>query len=136
MSYTFVTDPQVVMEMIYARLHHLPPLGYRIDLRTWSFVADEEVATNMKQAWEQILSGKRINLVVREMNEHGFRTPVRGRTGGKPLHRSTLYDILRDPFYAGYIRAGEKLCKGLHKPLVTQEEFLKTQFLLEERRKH
>ena len=78
MSYTFVTDPQERMEMIYERLHHLPPLGYKLDLSNWNFVVDEEVVPSLKQAWQQVLSGQTVDEVVREMNESGFRTPNPG----------------------------------------------------------
>lgn len=132
---TFTITEQERLEIVYARLHRLPPLGYKLDLPNWTFVFDETVAPTVKDIWNQALSGASTRAILEKIGD-GFRTPIRGRTGGRPLHRSTLHDMLRDPFYAGYIRSGEKLCKGLHESMVTEENFLKVQYMLSERRRH
>ena len=133
---TLVTDRMEVMEMVYVRLHHLPPLGYRIDLQNWKFILDESTTPFVLRMWQMAQDQVPINQIVEKITEEGFRTPLRGRTGGKPIHRSTLYDMLRDPFYAGIVRAGTRACRGFHQPLVTDEEFLKVQWLLSQRRRN
>ena len=133
---SLVNDRMEIMEMVYVRLHHLPPLGYRIDLQNWKFVLDESVVPAVRKMWELALAELPINQIVLKITEEGFRTPLRGRTGGKPIHRSTLYDILRDPFYAGIILAGARACRGFHEPLVSDAEFLKVQWLLSDRRRN
>ncbi len=68
---------------------------------------------------------KILNIVNKEW---GFKTPQ-----GKPMSRSTIYNILTRPFGYGifeYPVGSGKWHKGTHEPLMTEEEFDKIQFLL------
>ncbi len=133
---TFISNQQEVREMVYARLHHLPPVGYQIDLPNWRFVVDPVLGPLVKKAWELVLGEIPVDQVLRMLNDEEFRTPRRGLLGGKPLHRKTLYNLLKDPFYTGYICADEKFCRGYHEPLVAEDGFTKVQTLLARRRRN
>ncbi len=137
MTHTLVTEEQEVFEMHYLRLHHLPPLGYGLDFPNRKFVVDSEVAPIVKCIWKEALLGRSVRLIVGEIErKFEFRTPTRGKTGGKLLHRNTILNMLKDPFYAGYIRVGTKLCRGLrHEPYVSIADYARVQGLLEQRRK-
>ena len=137
MSYDFITDQQASFEMIYVRLHHLPPLGYRIEGPYWKFLHDETVAPIVKRIWAEALQGLSVRKITNLIEaEYQFRTPIRGKTGGRPLHRTTVNAILKDLFYAGYVRLGERICKGLHEPFVSPEDFLRVQRQLAKRQKN
>jgi len=68
--------------------------------------------------------------------EMGVRTPIRGKLGGKPLARGAFYKMLRDLFYAGAVRIGGELSRGFHEPMVSIEEFMKVQELMQKRRRN
>jgi hypothetical protein len=133
----FVTNQLEAQEMIWARLHHLPPIGYHIDVKNWRFVVDEALAPLVRLAWKLAVRGKSVDHILTVLNEEkGFRTPMRGKLGGKSLQISALYKLLTDPFYAGFIRYGERCCGGYHEPLVKAEDFLRVQAHLARRRRN
>jgi DNA invertase Pin-like site-specific DNA recombinase len=60
--------------------------------------------------------------------EWGLRTKL-----GRKVARSTIYRIFSDPFYYGvyeYPKNSGNWYKGLHQPMITQEEYDKTQIIL------
>jgi site-specific DNA recombinase len=56
--------------------------------------------------------------------------------GGKPVGVSSLQAILTNPFYAGFIRYGEKLYHGTHQPLISRTLFDRVHRNLFRRRCH
>jgi hypothetical protein len=52
---------------------------------------------------------------------------------GNPLKYSSFYDLITNPFYAGYVRQSKKLVRGTHQPLVSDQEFWEVQGRLRER---
>lgn len=91
----------------------------------------------IKQCWELMLTGAYTTpQILRKLNEEwGYRSPVRKTTGGKPMHRSQLYNIFSDPYYYGWYEYkdadGEMVWKkGNHTPMITEEEFNRVQMLL------
>ncbi len=134
---TFIENPIEIMEMVYRRLHHLPPLGYVSDIMHWKFLLDSARAPLIRETWKLAAAGTPIDDLLRFLNDdRQFRTPPRGRLGGKPLRRSALYKLLTDPFYAGYIRDDDRLARGYHEPLVSEDDFFAVQHLLEQRRRN
>jgi site-specific DNA recombinase len=63
-------------------------------------------------------------------NDWGYRSLKRPKSGGKPLTLSTIYDIFRNPFYAGKMRYMGKIVDGAHEPMISWEEYLKAQSLI------
>jgi site-specific DNA recombinase len=49
---------------------------------------------------------------------------------GRAVPRQTWHAILRNPLYAGWIRSGDLLVKGVHQPLVSQQLFDTVQEIL------
>ena len=52
-----------------------------------------------------------------------FVTVVRGSRGGRPIPRSNLYVILRDPFYAGMVQWEGRLYEGVHEAAVPWDKY-------------
>jgi site-specific DNA recombinase len=52
----------------------------------------------------------------------------------KPLTASSLRRLLKNPFYAGIVRRGGRLCSGSHQPLVSKTLFERAQRSLRKRR--
>lgn len=106
-----------------------PPLGYETigEKGHKTHIIDTEKSPFIKKAFEYYSTGNYSLISLREkLYEDGLRT----RNGSK-LSKSRLEDILRDPFYMGYMRWKDiTYTNGLHKPLVSKELFEKVQFML------
>ncbi|MBV9471141.1 MAG: recombinase zinc beta ribbon domain-containing protein, partial [Abitibacteriaceae bacterium] len=53
----------------------------------------------------------------------GFRTRKTDKTGGRPLSRTTFYDMLSNIFYTGQMLHDGVMWPGKHPPMLTQHEF-------------
>lgn len=91
----------------------------------------------IKQCFDLFLTGAyTVPQVLDKLNnEWGYRSPIRKTIGGKPMHRSQLYNILGDSYYYGYYtykdRNKQEVWKrGNHEPMITEDEFNKIQMLL------
>ena len=115
-----------------------PPIGYC--LKDGSLTVDEEGAAAVKACFRFFLEGKTIREVADSLNDSGYHTKL----GSKFDRRSVAY-ILHNPIYAGYTRwskmgrlASDRVfssdrfivAKGIHTPLITEEEFASVEFLL------
>ncbi|MDA1191867.1 MAG: hypothetical protein O3A46_09330, partial [Candidatus Poribacteria bacterium] len=85
--------------------------------------------------WELMLTGNHTPPQILKIatEKWGYRTAPRRKLGGKPMSRSMLYAIFRDPFYYGwyeYPRGGGNWYQGKHAPMVTREEFERVGLLL------
>ncbi len=103
----------------------VPPVGYKNDRENKTIVCDPDRFALVRQMWDLMLLG---NYTVSEITriadkEWGFRTLKRKKRGDKPLSISTVYSMLQNPFYVGYVRYSGKLYKGQHTAMVTQQEF-------------
>lgn len=128
---TQLSERQKALIANWLRRKHLPPLGYTFDRTRTYFVLDPEVAPLIRQAFERVLEGIMPVEVLRRLNEElGFRTPLRGVTGGKPLARGAFYRILHDPFYTGRIRSRFGIVAGEHEAIVCEGEYSQVQELL------
>ncbi len=72
-----------------------------------------------------------VEALVRKADELG----IRSSKSGKPVCKSWMHRLLRDPFYTGRFMYGGKLYKGNHPALMTDEEFNLLQDIVEGRTK-
>lgn len=98
---------------------------------------DPERFDIVRKVWDAMLTGKySVRQIMKSGNtEWGLRTRKTKKQGGKSLCLSHYYDILTDPFYYGWFwwkdeNGEEKLFKGSHKAMITEEEFNQVQILL------
>ena len=74
--------------------------------------------------------------LVKLVNEEwGFKTPLRKKTGGTPLSRSSIYKMFENEFYKGVITWNGEKYKGIHDKMVTPAEFERVQELIGKREK-
>jgi hypothetical protein len=73
--------------------------------------------------------------ICRKADKTGFYSPQKGKRGNKPLSVSALYNLFRNPFYAGLVKSNGQYIKGKHKPMVSQKQFDKVQNLLHRQQK-
>ena len=111
---------------------NLAPIGYRNCKETGTIVPDGEHFTAVKRMFDLLLTGHytvpEIHRIV--CNDWGYTTPALKTRGGKKLARSTLYRVLSNPFYAGYLPWNGELHPGAHQPVVSKSEFERAQKLL------
>jgi DNA invertase Pin-like site-specific DNA recombinase len=109
-----------------------PPTGYKNESELRTIIADPETFPTIKKLFEQAVTGAytvaELEKLLRE--KWGFRTPKRKRSGGRPLSFASLYRILGNPFFAGYIRWNGQLYPGKHEPMVTWQQFERLQAML------
>lgn len=89
----------------------------------------------VERAWRTILEGKyRVPEVLEMLNDDwGYRSPMRGKLGGKPMWMSEFYAMLRDPFYYGqfeYPTGSDIWHRWQGIPMLSEEQFMKVQTLL------
>ena len=111
---------------------NMAPIGYRNDKDTKTVVPDPDHFPIVRRIFDEMLTTtSSVEDITRIANEDwGYRTPKRKRIGGGPLGRSTLYHMLTNPFYTGYILWGGQLYPGKHEPIVSIAEFDRVQQLL------
>lgn len=113
----------------------LSPIGYLNKLDDHTIVPDPERFHLVRKFWEMVLEGMPAEEARQVLNEeHGFLTVKRKRTGGRPLSRSTVYKMLRNPFYYGMIERknnGELMrIQGAHQPMISEEEYWRVQKMM------
>jgi site-specific DNA recombinase len=81
-----------------------------------------EAGQVLKKAWQWKLQGERDSIIIDRMDEHGVR-----------ITKQRLSDIWRNPFYCGVIINSllDEPVHGNWTPMITQNEFLKVQKLLQ-----
>ena len=86
----------------------------------------------MRKLFDLALTGNySIERLVKEAGALG----IRSSKSGKPICKSWMHRLLRDPFYTGKFIYGGKMYQGNHAPLLTDDEFNLLQDIIEGRTK-
>ncbi len=110
------------------------PIGYMNDKYAErgnkTVLPDPERFDLVRKMFDAMLIGKHNPLQILKManEEWGFRSAK-----GKKLSRSNIYNLFSRPFYYGeyeYPLGSGNWHHGIHKPMITKEEFERIQFLL------
>lgn len=111
---------------------NIAPAGYANHHETKTIVRDPERFLLLKRMFYLALTGCYSVPELHEILVHqwGYRTPRKKKSGGKSLALSTLYAILGNPFYAGFILWKGALHEGKHEPMISWGEFEEIQKLL------
>lgn len=127
----------------------IPPLGYNIDPVTKKYVINQEEASAVRIIFEMTQNRYPYQEIIDTLHAKGYRTKI-----GNYFHRNSLYEILRNPRYAGnyiYFRVAgaDYLTKTrnnhLYNPdpiiipngipaIITQEQFDNVQKILDTRK--
>lgn len=92
-------------------------------------VPDPQTAPFITHAFKMYATGNHSIFSVREyLHNNG----VRGKTG-RPLAYSLMHNILRNPFYWGWMRYGGMEAMGKHQPLIDKKTFDIVQYTLKRR---
>ncbi len=92
---------------------------------------DPARAPLVRKGFELMASGSyHADDVLRSITALGLRT-----LKNEPLPRQTWYAMLRNPLYAGWVKSGDLVARGVHQPLLSQEVFDTVQEVLSGRSK-
>jgi DNA invertase Pin-like site-specific DNA recombinase/predicted RNA-binding Zn-ribbon protein involved in translation (DUF1610 family) len=108
------------------------PHGYLNDVINKTIVKDPDRFHLLRKVWDLMLEGV---YTLEELKEYAnkelhFLTYKRKATGGSPLAKSTVHNMLINPFYYGRVKKGSNENWGNHEPMITQAEFEKVQQIL------
>ncbi len=96
---------------------------------------DPERAPLIKLAFDLYATGRfSINELVTLLEAKGLRTRGNRRYSPRPINHSTLYAILSNPYYAGWVTYRGKTYQGRHEPLVSEAQFDEVQATLQAHR--
>lgn len=111
----------------------VPPVGYINDRLNKVIISDPARFKLVRILWDKMLTGTySIAQLVRIADEElHITTPVRGKTGGRPIAYSTLCTMFKNPFYTGKLLFNGVLYEGNHTAMVTNEEFIKVQRIID-----
>ncbi|MGH7217914.1 MAG: recombinase family protein [Candidatus Microsaccharimonas sp.] len=111
----------------------VPPVGYLNDRLEKIIIADPDRFALVRVLWDKMLTGTYsvAQLVQVADNELNIITPVRGKTGGKPIAYSTLCAIFKNRFYTGKVLFNGEVYPGNHPAMITDEEFEKVQQIID-----
>ena len=99
------------------------PIGY--DYVNGELVINETEAAQIRQIFEDFVSGMSVPKIVKQLNEAG----IEHRYGR--WQESVLRNILKSKTYIGYIKAKDTWYKGTHDPILSEELFNKAQAIIE-----
>lgn len=113
----------------------LPPIGY--DAVDKKLVVNEAEARNVQTLFQLYLEKKSVPQVIIAATRQGILTKKRKankiRTGGYPLTRGHLYQLLRNPIYVGKIHHKGKHYPGQHEAIIDQRIWDDVQLQLNQR---
>ncbi len=111
----------------------VPPIGYLNDRLAKVIIADPDRFKLVRMLWDKMLTGTYsiAQLVVIADKELHLTTPVRGRTGGKPMSYSAMCVMFRNPFYKGKLMFNGTEYKGNQPRMVSDEEFERVQQIID-----
>jgi len=96
------------------------PIGYLNDKENGGIIKDPARFHIVRRIWDALLSdGYNVAQIHKKAEiEWGLRTRLCKRSGGRPIARSRVYEILRSPFYCGLILHNGRKYQGKHPPIV------------------
>ena len=99
-----------------------------------TIIADPDRFQTVQKAFRMYLSGDyTVPEIVSALDEWGYRSKKRKKSGDSPMKLSTFYHMLANPFFAGYIPDYEdetNLIKGSWPPMITLDEYWTIQKML------
>lgn len=114
------------------------PVGYKNDKNPFPtgkidqriVVVDKEKAPFITQAFKLYASGEHTIFSIKNyLHVNG----IRGQQSGRPLAYSLVHNILKNPFYWGWMRWGGMEAIGKHEPLIDKKTFDLVQYILSKR---
>ena len=112
---------------------HRAPCGYLNDKINKTIVKDPQRFKQVQKMFDLYLQENHSLKEICDIanKEWNFKTIQRKQIGGKPIAVNTLHRIFKNPFYSGTVVNGTTVAKGKHPPMISEDEFIKIQLLLQ-----
>ena len=110
-----------------ARQGHWPtvaPVGYQNNLATHRIEPDPERAPIIAKLFEWYASGE---YSLKALTKKAAAVGLTNRTGGTPLVKAKIHQLLQNPIYHGDFYWLGQLHQGLHKPIISRDLFARVQ---------
>jgi site-specific DNA recombinase len=110
-----------------ARQGHWPtvaPVGYQNNLATHRIEPDPQRAPIIVQLFEWYASGE---YSLKALTKKAAAAGLTNRTGGTPLVKAKIHQLLQNPIYYGEFYWLDQLHQGLHTPLISRDLFTRVQ---------
>jgi hypothetical protein len=110
-----------------ARQGHWPtvaPVGYRNNLATHRIEPDPERAPIIAKLFEWYASGE---YSLKALTKKAAAVGLTNRTGGTPLVKAKIHQLLQNPIYHGDFYWLGQLHQGVHKPIISRDLFARVQ---------
>ncbi len=105
---------------------HKAPLGYKNNTTTHLVEPDSEKAAFVKLAFKMYAEGGwSLNSLRTELAVRGLTT-----RSGKPISKTTMDEVLKNPFYYGEYLWKGNIYPGVHEPIITRQLYDRVQTLL------
>jgi site-specific DNA recombinase len=113
---------------------HRAPVGYRNDTVDRTIVIDPEKAPFVRKMFAWYATGEHS---LEDIRQCCIAAGFRGGWGTRPISKSQVEAIRKNPFYTGLFHGSGRLYEGGHEPLVSKQLFDRVQavFAARERRK-
>ena len=95
--------------------------GYTYNKESGSLDINPAEAEIVKIVYDEYLNGRSISKIKDYLNENNLNTKAR------PWYHRAIRQMLRNPVYAGYNQFSGQIFKGDHQPIVSKEDFDRTQ---------
>ncbi len=111
----------------------VPPIGYLNDKLNKVIVEDPVNFKLIRILWDKMLTGTYSMAQIADIAEFdlNIKTPVRGKTGGKPIAYSSLCVMFKNPFYKGKLMFNGTEYQGNQPPIVSEPEFERVQQIID-----
>lgn len=110
-----------------ARQGHWPtvaPVGYQNNLATHRIEPDPDRAPGIVKLFEWYASGE---YSLKALTRKAAAMGLTNRTGGTPLVKAKIHQLLQNPIYYGEFYWLGQLHQGLHKPIISRDLFTRVQ---------
>jgi site-specific DNA recombinase len=110
-----------------ARQGHWPtvaPVGYQNNLATHRIEPDPGRAPIIEKLFEWYASGE---YSLKALTKKAAAVGLTNRTGGTPLVKAKIHQLLQNPIYHGDFYWLGQLYQGLHKPIISRDLFARVQ---------
>ncbi len=113
-------------------LPNMAPIGYLNCKETKTIIPDPERFKIIQELFRLMATGCYTPRMLyhKAKDEFGLRTVKRKRSGDRPVSLSSIYTMLKNPFYMGQILWHGKLYLGKHPAMITANEFDVVQTIL------
>ena len=92
------------------------PIGYRYE--DGELIINDYEAIQIKEIYSRFLSGQSVNRIYNYLNESGYTNSYASWNG-----HTAVYNILKNPLYAGMIRYKGRIYTGRHEAIISYEDW-------------